>query len=135
MSKASEEQTIMRLVHSHSEVDKVQNELLEIFQTLKKQSSAEEQAEAPWKQGGEAFKAVRRKLGLNQENFAKLLRMSKTTLSSWETGAFRPRFQTLLGIIYQLSDFGRTIGEPGIGNLLKVEDFGYGRKKQDEDND
>lgn len=70
-----------------------------------------------YRPGGLAFRAIREKLNLTQNEFANLLRISSETLSSWERGINRPRFHSLLGIKASLP--------VEYAALLKVEDFGY----------
>lgn len=70
-----------------------------------------------YKTGGLALKTVRKKFNLSQNEFAKLLRISSATLSTWERGISRPRFHSLLGIKSSLP--------VDCAELLRVENFGY----------
>lgn len=49
---------------------------------------------------------LRKKLGMNQEDFAKAIRVSRQTISSIETGKYNPS----LDLAFEISDFfGETI--------------------------
>lgn len=49
---------------------------------------------------------LRKKLGMNQEDFAKAMRVSRQTISSIETGKYNPS----LDLAFEISDFfGETI--------------------------
>lgn len=122
---------IVRLANYVPEVDSMQSEFLKSFEAIKLEEEAKiktNKSGSPWKVAGQGFKIIRNKIGLNQQAFAKLIGVSKTTLSTWETGYFRPRFQTLVGIKYQLLDFGKQIGQPGLSDYLRLEDFGYSKR-------
>ena len=58
-------------------------------------------------------KALRRHLGLTQEELADELGTRQQTISEWETGAYRPRgaSATLLTIVAERADFRYEAGE------------------------
>lgn len=58
-------------------------------------------------------KALRRHLGLTQEQMAEELGTRQQTISEWETGAYRPRGAsvTLLTIVAERADFRYEAGE------------------------
>ena len=60
---------------------------------------------ATWDAGG--VKALRRHLGLSQQELAEELGTRQQTISEWETGVYRPRgmSERLLGIIAERSSF------------------------------
>ena len=60
---------------------------------------------ATWDAGG--VKALRKHLGLSQEELAQELGTRQQTISEWETGAYQPRgmSERLLGIIAERASF------------------------------
>jgi DNA-binding transcriptional regulator YiaG len=60
---------------------------------------------ATWNAGG--VKALRRHLGLSQQELAEELGTRQQTISEWETGVYQPRgmSERLLGIIAERSSF------------------------------
>ena len=55
----------------------------------------------------ERLRALRRYLGLTQQQFAAELGVRQQTVSEWETGSYRPRGASsrLLGIVAERADF------------------------------
>lgn len=132
-TKKSDEDRIDPAIDIEQDIDDtLQDAFLKAYKEIKQEEEAKSKGKSdfPWAEGGEGFKAVRNRIGLNQQAFAKLLGTSKTTLSTWETGQFRPRFQTLVGIKYQLLDFGKQIGIEELGDLINLEKFGYTKRGQ-----
>ena len=111
-----------------SDANAFQSEFLEAYNAIKAEAEAKSlkpKRNTAWKKGGESFVRIRNVLGLNQQSFSKLIGVSKTGLSNWETGLFRPRFHTLVSMKYTLDDFGKKIGKPGLADIIVMEDFGY----------
>lgn len=116
---------------STSDGNTFQTEFLDAYKNIKAEADGKVRKAkkvTTWKKGGQCFVAIRRILGLTQESFSELIGISKTGLSNWETGIFRPRFHTLVSIKYSLDDLGKKIGKPGIADLIVVEDFGYTKR-------
>lgn len=47
----------------------------------------------------EETKKIRKTMGLSQTEFAKVLGVTKTTVSNWETGVFEPSTNTIKKLI------------------------------------
>lgn len=133
MSKENYEKVhpkVIKLTNTTAGMSEIQKAMIKNFEEIKAKqdefyAKRHGDDKNPWIVGGRQLREVRSKMGLERKPFAKLLNISASTLSTWETGQFRPRFRTLIGIIYQLKDLGKAIGLPELGDLIEVEDFGY----------
>lgn len=64
---------------------------------------------------GPSVQALRRHLGLTQQEMSEQLGTRQQTISEWETGMYRPRGASarLLSIVAEQADFRYNAGNPG----------------------